>query len=138
MPLVKKKTRGFEVTSRVTKRAVARILLAVQNKLHQLISQKTMDEFDPEDVREALDHPLAKRVVQKHIKGQGLKLVEPNSNATIYKQQMSLIGDKGDRAANESPDARLQQQMEESLDPEEAELVSDNSRFLTEFPCEGG
>ena len=34
MAQVKKKTRGFEMTSRLTKRAIARILVAVQNKLY--------------------------------------------------------------------------------------------------------
>ena len=34
MPQVKRKTRGFEMTSRLTKRAIARILVAVQNKLY--------------------------------------------------------------------------------------------------------
>ena len=42
---------------------------------------------------------------------------------------MSLIGDKGDRAANESPDGRQQHQQnqfgeDDLIDPDDAQLVS--------------
>ena len=58
MPAVKRKTRGFEMTSRLTKRAIARILVAVQNKLHTMINDATQHEnLDPALVREALEHP---------------------------------------------------------------------------------
>jgi len=67
MPLIKKKTRAMEMTTRLTKRAVARILIAVQNKLHSLVKDFIDAEHDPSDVREALDHPQTKDVVQRHI-----------------------------------------------------------------------
>ena len=66
MPLVKKKTRGLEMTSRLTKRAVARILIAVNQKLHEIVKDFVGD-FNPEYVKEALAHPETKGVVQKHI-----------------------------------------------------------------------
>ena len=55
MPLVKRKVKGFQMTSRLTKRAIARVLVAVQNKLYQMINEKTQSEnLDPALVREAL------------------------------------------------------------------------------------
>lgn len=76
-------------------------------------------------MREALDHPETRNVVKKHIQNEGLKLVEPTSNATVYKRTMSLIGEKGDRAANESPEPRFRVDDEDDfIDPEDAHLVS--------------
>lgn len=123
MPLKKTKTRGLEMTSRLTKRAVARILIAVNNKLNEMMTDLMADEHDPEYVKEALEHPETKGVVQKHIQNERIKLVEPNSNATVYKTQMSLIGAKGERAANESPEPKYKGD-DETLDPEDARLVS--------------
>ena len=95
---------GMQMETRVTKRAVARILIAVQNKLHSLlVNQIIGDEHDPSDVREALEHPSAKDVIQRYIMSEGIKLVEPTSQVVVYKQQMHLIGSEGDRAANASP-----------------------------------
>ena len=86
MPRKKTKKRGLEMTSRLTKRAVSRILIALQNKLHRLISDVTGGEHHPDDVREALDHPETKQVVQRHIAGEGIRLVDPErSNARVFK-----------------------------------------------------
>lgn len=57
MPMMKKKSRGLEMTSRITKRAVARILIAVNNKLNRMLTDLMADEHDPEYVKEALAHP---------------------------------------------------------------------------------
>ena len=122
MPMIKRKSRGMEITSRLTKRAVARIIIAVQNKLHSLLKDLVDAEHDPMDVREALNHPQTKDVVQRLINSQGIKLVEPNSNAVVYRQQMSLIGVKGDRATDVSP-SRFQDG-DDTVDPEDARLVS--------------
>lgn len=54
MSQTKRKSQGFKMTSRLTKRAVAQILMLVQDKLHRVITNVT--EYDPELVREALDH----------------------------------------------------------------------------------
>ena len=74
MPTTKRKKRGLEMSCRLTKRAVARILIAVQNKLHYLINEVTGGEHDPEDVREALEHPQTKGIVQKHILSEGIRM----------------------------------------------------------------
>ena len=127
MATVKRKTRGFQMTSRLTKRAVARILALVQDKLQRLISDVTNNEHHPDDVREALDHPQTKNIVQSHIAGGGIRLVDrENQNAQVFKREMSLIGQKGDRAANESPDASalMGGEGDDDLDPEDAQLVS--------------
>ena len=59
MPAVKRKAKGgFEMTSRLTKRAIARILVAVQNKLYKMVNDATQSEnLDPALVREAMEHP---------------------------------------------------------------------------------
>jgi hypothetical protein len=57
MATIKRKTGGFETTSRLTKRAVARILLAVEEKLLRMISEATEGEYNATDLREALAHP---------------------------------------------------------------------------------
>ena len=120
MVQVKRKTKGLEMNTRLTKRAVGRILTAIQHKLHSMIVDFTGGEHNPEDVHEALADPLAKAVVQRHIQRGGMKLVD-DSNKTVYKTQMSLIGEKGDRAVNESPGGDFD---DDHVDPEEAHLVS--------------
>ena len=122
LPLIKRKARGMEITSRLTKRAVACILIAVQNKLHSLVQEFIDTEYDPIDVREALEHQQTKDIVQKHIRRNTLKLVEPNSNATLFGQQMSLIGHIGDAAADTTP-SRFKDG-DDTVDPEDARLVS--------------
>ena len=119
------------MTSRLTKRAAAQILSAVQDKLQRMISELTGGEHDPADVREALEHPQAKGVVQKHILAEGIRMTDPNrGNKSVFKTQMSLIGEKGDRAVNESPG---QDVMEEDIGPEDAHLVSETAAKIQLF-----
>lgn len=123
MVQIKRKSRGIEMTSRLTKRAVARILVAVQQKLQRMISDLTNNEHDPEAVREALEDPKTKGVVQKHIQAEGIRMIDPTrDNKSVFKTQMSLIGDKGDSAMNAiSADEEV---IDDGIDPEEAQLVS--------------
>lgn len=91
-----------------------------------MISELTTNEHDPEDVREALQDPQTKGVVQKHILSENIRLADPNrDNKPVFKTQMSLIGGKGDRALNESPSAN-ETVADEGIQPEEAQLVSAN------------
>ena len=124
MATIKRKTGGFETTSRLTKRAVARILLAVEEKLLRMISEATEGEYNATDLREALAHPQTKGVVQKHILAENIRLQNPLGGRPVYAAQMSLIGEKGDSAANMSPNNKNFQN--EDIDPEEALLVSNN------------
>ena len=107
-PVVKRKTRGFEMTSRLTKRAIARILVAVQNKLHAMIENATVGEgLDPALVREAMSHPETALVTQTMIADGKIFLVHPKRrNTKLFQTQMSIIGEKGDRAGMTSPDAK--------------------------------
>lgn len=94
-----------------------------------MISEVTNNEHDPELVREALDHPQTKGVVQKHIQAEGIRMTDPTrGNKSVFKTQMSLIGDKGDRALNESP-AAADTFVEEDIEPEEAQLVSETKQL---------
>lgn len=111
------------MTSRLTKRAVARILIAVQDKLLRMISDATGSEYNAEDLREALAHPQTKGVIQRHILGEAIRLQDPVGGKPVYVSQMSLIGAKGDSAVNASP-TNKGQFMDEEIEPEEAQLVS--------------
>jgi hypothetical protein len=61
--------------------------------------------YDDEDllVARALQDPTVKNVIYKHMKSDDIKLVHKDSKEPIYKRETSLIGEKGDRALNESP-----------------------------------
>ena len=122
------------MTSRLTKRAIARVLVAVQNKLYQMVNDATQNEnLDPALVREALDHPETQLVTQELIAGEKITLVHPKRrNTKLFQTQMSIIGEKGDRAAKESPSAKQQEDFfnmenaDEGIDPDQAKLVSKN------------
>ena len=97
------------MTSRLTKRAVGQILIAVQDKLAQLIADYLPSE-DPALVKEALDQTDVKNVVQRHIKDENIGLVNPKKGR-VFRTQLSIIGDKGmERAGKESPNAQEQAQ----------------------------
>ena len=72
-----------------------------------MVSDKTQSEnLDPALVREALQHPQTKLVTQELIAGEKISLVHPKRrNTKLFQTQMSIIGEKGDRAAKESPSA---------------------------------
>ena len=63
------------MTSRLTKRAVGQILVAVQDKLAKIITAFTQE--DPALVREALDESIVKRKVAQHIKDKNIGLIDP-------------------------------------------------------------
>ena len=44
----------LQMTTRLTRRAVANLLAAVQEKLQRMVSELSGGEFSPEDVRQAL------------------------------------------------------------------------------------
>lgn len=125
MPAVKRKSTNFEMTSRLTKRAVARILIAVQNKLHEMVMEKiqTEGEYNASEVRQALEHPETMDVVQRNIREEKLRLVDKKHNGPVFKTQMSLIGER-----NMSPDGRFKED-DGNLDPEEAHLVSNSATY---------
>ena len=92
MATIKKKTGGFETSSRLTKRAVARILLAIEDKLLRMVASEVDGQFSASDVRMALAHPQTKGVVQKHILAENIRLQAPNGGRPVYAGQMQLIG----------------------------------------------
>ena len=52
---------------------------------------------------EALKDTSVKQVVQKLVKQKTIELVDKTSNEAVLREEMSLIGEKGDRALNQSP-----------------------------------
>ena len=125
---VLKKGRSLELRSRVTIRAIARILLAVQRKLEDLLVDHTEEHVSPDEIQRAMSHPMTQEVVQKHVAKENIKLVKKDSFEPVFQKQMSEIGMKGVAAAEGHPE------LDESLlevDPEEAELVSETFLTLT-------
>ena len=55
-------------------------------------------------------------------------MTDPGGKA-VFQQQMTLLGEKGDRALNESPNAG-ESYVEDDIEPEEAQLVSLAKRLL--------
>ena len=60
---ISKKGKPLELKSRMTKRAIASILLAVQTKLRTLVSQHTEELLSPEEFQRAMTHPEVQEVV---------------------------------------------------------------------------
>lgn len=115
--LPKKKTqKGLTMDSRLTKRAIARVLVVVQKKLFSYVDN-VVNVFGFTAVADAFAEPEAQAVVQKHILSEGIKMTAPDSNQTIFKRQMSLIGEKGADADDDLCEEDLEH------DPEEAKLV---------------
>ena len=110
----------------MTKRAIGLILLAVQKKLQKLVSQHTEEMLSPEEFHRAMTHPEVQEVMQKHILSEDIQMVEPETNKPIYRKQMSIIGEKGNRAAMESPVRGSSPDASALCDvePEDAELVA--------------
>ena len=123
------KGKGLELKSRTTKRAVGRILDIVQNKLRKLVSQKTEEPMTADEFHRAMTHPEVQEVVQKHILSENIQMQDPGTKKPVYKRHMSLIGEKGDRAAMESPgrDSSPGNSPRDEIEPEQAEIVADEA-----------
>ena len=118
-----KKGKSLELKSRVTVRALCRILNSLQKKLLKMMSKSEHydDGVTPEDIRRAMSHPATHDIVQEHVKRENIKLVHRDSLKPVYQKQMSEIGERGAAAANAPQD------YDEILDdckPEEATLVA--------------
>ena len=53
-----------------------------------------------------------------------IQLVDRESNEPVFKKEIALIGEKGDRALNESPQAELQE-----IDPADTKLHVEKQAF---------
>ena len=110
-----KKTKALELKSRVTVRAIWRILRAVQSKLIKALTEQLNGDVTPDDIKRAMSHPATKEIVQKHMAKGNVKLVHKDSFEPVFQKQMSEIGEKGAAATND--DTLIH-------DPEEAQLVA--------------
>ena len=100
---VLKKGKSLELRSRVTIRAIARILLAVQRKLEDLLVDHTDEAVSPDEITRAMSHPATQEVVQKHVAKENIKLVHKDSFEPMFQRQMSEIGEKGVAAVEGPP-----------------------------------
>ena len=83
LPSKKKIVNRLTMTTRVCKRAVARIITFVHTRLGRMISDVNRD-FDPADIEHAMAHPETQQVVQKYIANEGIKLRHRDSNAEVF------------------------------------------------------
>ena len=117
-----KKGKSLELRSRVTLRAICRILFAVQRKLEKLVVPHVDDEaVTPDDIKRAMSHPATQEVVQKHVAKGNVKLVHKDSLEPVFEKQMSEIGERGAAVAqgpSNADDTLL------DCDPDDAKLVS--------------
>lgn len=56
--------------------------------------------------------------MQEMFKKEQIRLVKPESNEPIFKKQLTLLGEKGERAVNESP----HEEDHAEVDPADAKL----------------
>ena len=68
----------------MTIRAIARILLAVQRKLEDLLVEHTDENVSPEDIQRAMSHPATQEVVQRHVAKENIKLVHRDSLEPVF------------------------------------------------------
>ena len=81
-----KKGKTLELQSRVTVRALCRILQSLQKKLLKLMtmSEHYDDGVTPEDIKRAMSHPATQDVVQEHVKRENIKLVHRDSLKPVF------------------------------------------------------
>ena len=66
-----------------------------------------------------------RKEVQNLIRSGRIRLIHAETNEPLYKREMTLIGEKGDRAVNESP----QEETQCAVDPMDAQLHIDERAF---------
>lgn len=72
-------------------------------------------------MKAALGDSSVKAAMQKHLLAENIRLVHKKSQKPVYQKQLSLLGEKGDRAANDSPGG-----YSDNVDPDQTEIRVDN------------
>lgn len=79
--------------------------------------------YSHSDVNAALKDTAVKNLVQKHVMKENIQLVHRDSLEPVYRREMSIIGEKGDRAALESPAHKAHVDYDaDYVKPEDAQL----------------
>ena len=89
-------------SSKLTTRKIGRILYAVQYQLVTLMKAKAID-YDEAMLELVMSDENIRKEVQNLIRSGRIRLIHAETNEPLYKREMTLIGEKGDRAVNESP-----------------------------------
>ena len=98
--------------------------MVVQTKLVTLMQER--GQWTQEDVEAAFKDTTVKQVVQKNLKNQNIQLVHQNTNEPVYQKELQLIGEKGERAVNESPNG---DESQIDVDPAQTKMVSKNNNL---------
>jgi hypothetical protein len=112
----------IELTHKLTHRKIGRILQLVQNGLVEFL--RTQGKWSRTQLVAAMKDHKVKKAVQKHLAQENIQL--RHKDRVVYKRELSLIGEHGDRALhNESP----QPLAHEPINVELANLVSRPNNF---------
>ena len=109
-----------------TKRKIGRILFAVQSKLTQLLQSQCSNYEGPELVA-AMKDPKVRETIFTNLRRDSIKLVHRESNEPVFKRQITDLGERGERALNDSPNQHEESKLE--IDPEEATLQVDSKAY---------
>lgn len=115
------------MTVKQTKRKIGRILFAVQSKLTQLL-QSQDSNLQGDDVVAAMRDPKVRETIFTNMRRDSIKLVHRESNEPVFKRETTQLGERGERALNESPNAAHEESKME-IDPEEATLQVDSQAY---------
>lgn len=108
----------------MTTRKIGRVLFAVTDKLSKVLFQKYGELIQGDMmVLLAMEDPAIKNVIYDYMRKDSIKLVRKETGEPLFRRETTLIGEKGERAVNESP---TEDQSKMDVDPEEAELHVDD------------
>ena len=89
------------------------------------MKQKSKIEgLEDHEIHEALQDEHIKLTMQEMMKKKLIQLVNKHSNEPMFKKEIALIGEKGDRALNESPQVE-----QDEIDPANAKLHVEKEAF---------
>jgi len=96
--------------------------MTVMLKMHDLLKEGGLQDGL---VKTAMEDEGVKKVIYNYMRKDSIKLVSPKGSH-IFRKETKLLGEKGDRAVNESPVDPVEG---DPADLEEAELEVDNEAF---------
>lgn len=112
----------------LTKRAIAKVLFAIEGKLRELIRRETLEhfksnneKFDEEEFFQAFQDEEMEAELKRQLTDGGVKLLHKESGSPMFVNETRLIGQKGKNAA-ECIDEQMD--VDVNAEPDDADLVS--------------
>lgn len=114
----------------LTKRAIAKVLAAIERKLTELIKEQTEAEFasnneqiDVEQIQEVMQTKEMEHALKQQVSSGGVKLVNAKSGSPMFVKETKLIGEKGKAAVDANVEDGYFDEDPEA-EPDDAKLVS--------------